>query len=159
MGRSNFPAGSKGFRDAVDARPAIMKDALSNELKQIECNGINIFKQVEMTTKYKKIIPVEDRVDILYETPCAEVMNAVKKEKEMRKSSRQQIDAEKRKVSKKLKMEQWDLSKINVRELIIIINSFIHSTTSPPPNLVPQQRQKEAEMLSGYIILLCRGVI
>eukprot|EP00956_Cyclotella_meneghiniana_P014584 scaffold21901_cov59-Cyclotella_meneghiniana.AAC.1 len=108
MGRSNFPAGSKGFRDAVDARPAIMKDALSNELKQIECNGINIFKQVEMATKYKKIIPVEDRVDILYETPCAEVMNAVKKEKEMRKSSRQQIDAEKRKVSKKLKMEQWD---------------------------------------------------
>ncbi len=60
FGRKDYPKNSKGLKMAVDARPAIMKAAIKQNLKSIEPPGINIFKQVELATKYKKLIPQED---------------------------------------------------------------------------------------------------
>lgn len=108
--------GNSSYSEAVNARPQIMQAALDGNLRDadnnivgqldiIESNGINIFKRVEMAYKYKKIIPVQFSDDELYATPPPEVFEAVKKEKVMRKSARETINAEKQKVVKKMKLQ------------------------------------------------------
>ena len=117
--------GNSTYAAAVNARPKIMKAAMDDNLKDeenntvgrldiLESNGINIFKQVEMAYKYKRIIPVQSRDDALYATPPPEVFEAVKKEKVMRRSARETINAEKQKVAKKMRLEakgEYDIAK------------------------------------------------
>jgi len=79
-----------------------MKKAITENMMVLESNGINIFKRVEMATKYKKIIPLEDQDDILYELPPPEVIAAVKLEKSKRKAFRERINADKKNVINKL---------------------------------------------------------
>lgn len=102
FGRSDFPKTSSGLRDAIAARKDIIKKAMTENLMMLENNGINIFKRVELETKYKKIIPLEDQADILYELPPPEVIAAVKAEKSKRKVFREEIHADKKKVTNKL---------------------------------------------------------
>ena len=102
FGRSDFPKTSSGLGDAIAARKDIIKKAMTENLMMLENNGINIFKRVEMTTKYKKIIPLEDQDDILYELSSPEVISAVKLEKSKRKVFREGINADKKNVINKL---------------------------------------------------------
>jgi len=64
---SIYPKTSSGLRDAIAARKDIMKKTMTENMMVLENNEINIFKRVEMATKYKKIIPLEDQDDILYD--------------------------------------------------------------------------------------------
>jgi hypothetical protein len=64
---SIHPKTSSGLRDAIAARKDIMKKTMTENMMVLENNEINIFKRVEMATKYKKIIPLEDQDDILYD--------------------------------------------------------------------------------------------
>ena len=79
-----------------------MKKAITENMMVLESKRINIFKMVEMATKYKKIIPLEDQDDILYELPPPEVIAAVKLEKSNRKVFREGITADKKNVINKL---------------------------------------------------------
>ena len=118
LGRKLLFSG-KSFADAVAARRDIMQKAKDGDLMDgeeavgklevIQNDGINIFKQVELATKYKKIVPIEFRNDELYKDPSPEVIAAVKKEKAMRKSAREEINAEKMKVQRKRKLESLKL--------------------------------------------------
>jgi hypothetical protein len=100
FGRSNFAKNASGLRDAINARPAIMRDSLSDKLKVIECEGINIFKRVELSTKWKKIIPPEHRSNNLYELPPEHILQAVKNERSERKKFNYAIKEDKKKVQK-----------------------------------------------------------
>ena len=65
-----------------------METALTDMLTVIEAPGINIFKQVEMYSKYRKLLPLEVQEDELYVKPATNIMDAVKEEKIKRKSFR-----------------------------------------------------------------------
>ncbi len=80
-----------------------MKEVYIKNMNVIENEGINIFKRVEMATKYRKIIPLEDRDDELYRPPPPEVYEAVKKERKARKQFWEELNKEKKGVVKKLK--------------------------------------------------------
>ena len=105
----------KPFSDAVNARPQIMELAMNGSLKDgqetvgklnvIENLGINIFKQVELAYKYKKIVPIEVQCDELFADPPKEVFEAVKKERASRKEARETINQDKQRVQKKLKAD------------------------------------------------------
>ena len=58
-GRKNFPNSAKGLQDAIAAWKDLMRAALDDKLQTIDSPGVNIFKQVEMATKYKDIVPLE----------------------------------------------------------------------------------------------------
>ena len=62
-----------------------------------------------MTVKYKPVIDKNDRANELYNEPSKEVFDAVRKEREMRKTFKKDLNEEKsvvgRKVSKKQKIE------------------------------------------------------
>jgi hypothetical protein len=110
FGRKDFPKDSKGLKMAIDARPAIMKAAMEQNLNKIEPPGINIFKQVELATKYKKVIPQEDWGDELYQAPSVEVMAMVKEEKSRRKDFRSELNEDKKKIQRKAEAkiaENW----------------------------------------------------
>jgi hypothetical protein len=116
-GRHGFEDGRYGLVDfafdkkmplkkAVEARPRIMKAAMEGELKQLEAPGINIYKQVELATKYKKIVPLDMWEDELYIRPDDDIISAVKMEKEKRKTFRAELNKEKKVVVKKVKSDK-----------------------------------------------------
>ena len=80
-----------------------MKEVYIKNTNAIENEGINIFKRVEMATKCRKIIPLEDRDDELYRPPPPEAYESVKKERKARKQFREELNKEKKGVVKKLK--------------------------------------------------------
>ena len=84
-----------------------MRKAFAEKIQTIESPGINIFKQVEMATKYKDVIPLDNWEDKLYIKPDPEAIELVKKEKQRRKAFKVEINADKKKLQKKLtdKME------------------------------------------------------
>ena len=91
-----------GLRDAIAARKDIMREALKDKLQTIESPGINIFKQVEMATKFKEIIPLNDWEDELYIKPDPEALQLVKTGKQRRKVFRDEISNDKKKLQRKL---------------------------------------------------------
>ncbi len=60
-----------------------------------------------MVTKYKKIIPLEDQDDILYELPSPEVIAAVKSEKSKRKVLSEGINADKKNVINEMEGKRY----------------------------------------------------
>ena len=68
----------KKLKDAIAAQPCIIRAAMSDQLQQIEAPGINIYKQVEMYTKYLPIVPEEHWGDELYVKPSDEIIEATK---------------------------------------------------------------------------------
>ena len=79
--RNKFLKGCKGLESAVAARWQIMQNAMAEKLKQIECNGINVFKRIELATKYQRIVPEEFKTNELYEMPPEKAISAVKDKK------------------------------------------------------------------------------
>ena len=79
-GRKNFPNSAKGVQDAIAARKDLMTAALDDKLHTIDSPGVKIFKQVEMATKYKGIVPLEVWEDELYIEPDQEAVELVKTE-------------------------------------------------------------------------------
>jgi hypothetical protein len=100
-GRKDFPNNAKGLKDAIAARPGIMKEAIETKLTVLEEPGINVFKQVELATKFRKVVPLEVWEDELYVPPSTEIMNFVKGEKARRKEFRSDLNTDKKKVQKK----------------------------------------------------------
>ena len=93
------------LKKAIAARRTIMKAALWDKLNVIEAPGINIFKQVEMYSKYRKVLPLEVWEDQLYAKPAKNIMEAVKKEKMQRKSFREELNKDKKIAAKDAKTE------------------------------------------------------
>ena len=79
-GRNKFAKGGKGLlRQAIEERRSIIKNVKDTHLKTIESLGINIFKQVELYTKYRPVFPSEDQDNDLDKRPRPEVFVAVAK--------------------------------------------------------------------------------
>ena len=96
LGRKDFPINAKGLKDAIAARPDIMKEAIETKLAVLEETGINVFKQVELATKFRKVVPIEDWKDELYVSPSTEIMDFVKNEKARRKEFRLDLNTDKK---------------------------------------------------------------
>ena len=62
-------------------RAAQLREYTLKELTQVECVGINPYKQVEMHSKYGPHVPKESRKDVLYQRPDDKVMSMVKAER------------------------------------------------------------------------------
>ena len=92
-GRSAFPKGVVGLQAAIAARKASMTAAMSDKLKQIVSDGINIFKRVELATKWARIIPQLHANDVFYQMPPKAILDAVKREKILRKDAKLEINA------------------------------------------------------------------
>ena len=71
----------------------------------IEAPGINIFKEVETYSKYRKVLPLEVWEDPLYVKLAKNIMEAVKKEKMQRKSFREELNKDKKIAAKDAKTE------------------------------------------------------
>ena len=91
----------KKLKDAVAARPRIIRAAMADQLKEIEAPGINIYKQVEMFTKYLPVVPQEYHDDDLYAKPTDEVIQATREESRKRKALRVEINNAKKQIAKK----------------------------------------------------------
>lgn len=91
----------KKLKDAVAARPRIIRAAMADQLNEIEAPGINIYKQVEMFTKYLPVVPPEYHDDDLYAKPTDDVIQATKEESRKRKALRVEINNAKKQVAKK----------------------------------------------------------
>ena len=55
--RSEFPKSGKGLKDAIAVRPRIMAKEFDDNMTTIDELGINLFKQVELAFKYKRLLP------------------------------------------------------------------------------------------------------
>jgi hypothetical protein len=110
-GRYGFEDGSYCLEDysydkkmpmtkAVEARGAIMRAALSDKLNVLEAPGINIWKQVEMYSKYRKHLPLDVWEDQLYVKPADNILEAVKEEKLMRNAFRIELNKDKKMAAK-----------------------------------------------------------
>ena len=99
---ANYAKGSKGLREAIMKRPTDIARYKAEYLRVIEPPSINIYKRVELHTKYKPIVPIEFQNDIIYEEPPQNVIDAVKAEKKSRGKFKKDLNAEKKKVSRKL---------------------------------------------------------
>ena len=98
LGRKDFPNNAKGMKDAIAVRPGIMKEAIETKLTVTEEPGINVFKQVELETKFRNVVSIEDWEDELYVPPSTEIMDFVKGEKARRKEFRSDLNTDKKKV-------------------------------------------------------------
>jgi hypothetical protein len=76
-----MPKGGKGLKEAIKNRPTDIKSHRAKVLRAIKPPGINIYKRVEMHTKYKPIVPIECQDNAIYEKPPQSVINAVEAEK------------------------------------------------------------------------------
>jgi hypothetical protein len=93
------------LKKALAMRKSIIGAAMSDQLKMLDPPGINIFKQVEMFSKYRKLLPLEVWQDELYIKPAGNIMDAVKQEKLKRKNFRVELNEHKKKVAKLAKDE------------------------------------------------------
>ena len=105
-GRSNYPANSKGLKSAIDNRVKDIKASRDEKLLPIPSPGMNIFKKVELYTKYRKVIPEQHWHEDLYSKPNAKIIQAVKKERNARKVFKKELNLEKKQVQNSLKAEK-----------------------------------------------------
>jgi len=99
--RDNYP----NLQQAVANRGQDIFNLLKDQLESIKAPGINVFKKVELYTKYfmSNIVPIECKDDPLYQEPTPEEMNAVKTEKKERKEFRDDINQKKAKLNSERK--------------------------------------------------------
>ncbi len=83
-------------------------------LVMITNDGLNLYKAVEMFTKYRPNIPVQFQLDELYAEPSAEVWAKVKKKKIDRSEFRAQLKADKY-VNDKERIESLGSTTVRVR--------------------------------------------
>ena len=102
--RTNYANTPAGLQEAVVKRSTDIFIMLKDQLKSIEAPGINVYKKVELYTKYfmSDIVPLECKDDPLYQKPTPEEMIAVKSEKKERKVFRDDINE--KKAAKKIKL-------------------------------------------------------
>jgi len=95
--RKEYAMNASGLTEAVNNRAQDMLRLKDTLLKNLEAPGINVFKKVELYTKYLcgGIVPLENRNDPLYNKPTAEEMNTVKQEKISRKKFRLDLNEQK----------------------------------------------------------------
>jgi hypothetical protein len=93
------------LKTALGGRREIMKAALLDKLVNLEAPGINIFKQVEMYSKFRKLLPLDVWEDELYLKPDINILAAVKDEKVKRKTFRAELNKDKKKAAKPAKTE------------------------------------------------------
>ena len=67
---------------------------------------MNIFKKVELYTKYRKVIPEQHWHEDLYSKPNAKIIQAVRKERNARNEFKKELNIEKKKVQNSLKAEK-----------------------------------------------------
>ena len=80
-GRSNFPSGDKGLIHAIAQRKEMIKKM---NLEVIPAPGVNPYKQVELYSKYGKLLKKEDR-EITCPRPSEEIFDLVTEEKNINK--------------------------------------------------------------------------
>ena len=78
------------------------------KLLAIPSSGMNIFKIVELYTKYRKVIPKQHWHEDLYSKPDEKIIQAVRKERNTRKEFKKELNIEKKKVQNSLKAEKKD---------------------------------------------------
>ena len=105
-GRSNYPKNVKGLKLAIENRVKDIKAARAEKLQVIPSPGINIFKQVELYTKYKRVVPEQFWNEDLYSEPDEKIIKAVKKERKMRKEFKTELNEDKKKLQLNLKAER-----------------------------------------------------
>ena len=95
--RNNYTMNAAGLTTAVNNRVQDMRRLKDSLLKNLQAPGINVFKKVELYTKYLRggIVPLENRNDPLYKEPTVEEMNTVKQEKTARKKFRLDLNEQK----------------------------------------------------------------
>ena len=59
FGRHNYPKTEQGLKEAIDACPWSIKDYWEEYLKTIKAPSIIIYKQVEMGTNYRGVVPAK----------------------------------------------------------------------------------------------------
>ena len=73
----------------------------TSKFSEIVSNGINIFKRVELATKCARIIPQLHANDVFYQILPKAILDAVKREKILRKDVKLEINAGKKKAQRK----------------------------------------------------------
>ena len=58
-GHTPYPKSTKGLKQALAACRTITRDAMNTHLKMVLCNGINIYKQLELWKNYSPIVDPE----------------------------------------------------------------------------------------------------
>jgi len=96
FGRSQYDS----LKEAIANRHTDIKAFKDNYLYALKAPGTNIYKRVEMNTKYHPIIPVEIHDGSLYKKPPQGVLDAVKAKKSKRKAFKSDLNREKKKVVK-----------------------------------------------------------
>ena len=98
--RSNYEKTAAGLKLAVANRGQDILKLKDELLVNLEAPGINVFKKVELYSKYLcgGIVPLEFKDDPLYQEPTAAEIQAVKEEKKERKIFRDDINEKKSKV-------------------------------------------------------------
>ena len=84
FGRHNYPKTEQGLKEAIDACPWSIKDYWEEYLKTIKAPSIIIYKQVEMGTNYRGVVPAKKRHDEVYAAPQSDLLEAQKSEKKKR---------------------------------------------------------------------------
>ena len=100
-GREDHPSGGAGLKEAIADRKGYMIRHRAALLKQLEPPGINVYKQYELSTKYKKIVPEEAKDDVLYKDLSEKIKKMVRDERKMRKNFSQGLNAMKSAAAKK----------------------------------------------------------
>ena len=98
---------------------------IDDKLQTIDSPGVNIFKHVEMATKYKDIVPLEVWEDKLYIKPDPEAVELVKTEKNRRKLFRGEINMDKKKLQKswQIRRSPWQrrgMSSKNIKICLLL---------------------------------------
>ena len=106
--RKKYQMNPTGLKEAVMKRPMDIRQARATLLHRLESPGMNIYKQVEMFKNYRPLVPLEFHDDPVYAEPEEEIKAAVREEKSTRKRNREEINANKRRVKKKLLLKQLD---------------------------------------------------
>ena len=106
--RKKYQMNPTGLKEAVMKRPMDIRQARATLLHRLESPGMNIYKQVEMFKNYRPLVPVEFHDDPVYAEPEEEIKAAVREEKSTQKRNREEINANKRRVKKKLLLKQLD---------------------------------------------------
>ena len=100
FGRKKYRMNANGLKEAVAARPCIIREAMVTHLLRITANGINIYKQLELWKNYRPHVSGEAQRDELYQEPTKELIEAVLKKRGQRKKFLEKLNAVKKEFQK-----------------------------------------------------------
>ena len=95
MTKKNFATntGYPNYRDAVQARPSMIANAIATGLAKVTGVYLNTHKNIELQYKFCQFAPKEYRDDELYAKPDEEEMKMPKKEKAVQKDMRKKMES------------------------------------------------------------------